>query len=356
MPLSWQVRPRLSPRIRSRTRRLKLPRLADKVDELAARLETLDEDLNEAQAKVSSLSKKIQQSQDSIAAADAQAETLRGVVRDQAIATYMRGSSTSLAATANVSNARDSETAKQYAENLLQGNNDALDSLRALHLAIEEQRAELDRSKNQADEAASNVARKLDQVKQARAEQSALLKETQGELATLIAAEQRRRAEAEATRVRQQLEARRAAQQARTVAAPRPGASPSYSGPAPGASAPAPNARAGAAVAEARKQLGKPYNFASSGPGSFDCSGLTAWAWSAAGVGLPHSSRTQYSVTTHIDVNDIKPGDLVFFGRPIHHVGIYVGDGQMVEAPHSGAVVRYASIYRRDLVGVGRVS
>jgi cell wall-associated NlpC family hydrolase len=78
------------------------------------------------------------------------------------------------------------------------------------------------------------------------------------------------------------------------------------------------------------------------------------WAWRAGGVSLPHSAADQYSVIPHVSMASLQPGDLLFYGSPIHHVGIYVGNGTMIEAPHSGAVVRYASIYRSDLVGAGR--
>jgi cell wall-associated NlpC family hydrolase len=107
-------------------------------------------------------------------------------------------------------------------------------------------------------------------------------------------------------------------------------------------------------VAEAGRQLGKPYEWAGAGPDSFDCSGLTMWAWRAAGVRLSHSAEYQFSQTHRVELSDLRPGDLVFFGTPIHHVGIYVGGDTMIEAPHTGALVRYATIWRDDLVGAGR--
>ena len=109
------------------------------------------------------------------------------------------------------------------------------------------------------------------------------------------------------------------------------------------------------AVQIALSQLGKPYVWGAAGPGSFDCSGLMLYAWSAVGRSLPHSSRSQYSSTTRVSVSSVRAGDLLFYGHPIHHVGMYVGSGKMVEASHRGAPVRTSSIFRRDLVGVGRV-
>src|SRR6266498_2037619 len=110
------------------------------------------------------------------------------------------------------------------------------------------------------------------------------------------------------------------------------------------------------AVAFAYAQLGTPYQWGGDGEnGTFDCSGLTMAAWAAAGVTLPHNSAAQYaSAGLHIpDRSQLLPGDLVYFAHnvadpaTIHHVGIYIGGGQMIEAPHRGAVVRIDSILRR---------
>jgi cell wall-associated NlpC family hydrolase len=121
----------------------------------------------------------------------------------------------------------------------------------------------------------------------------------------------------------------------------------SYSGPASG--------RARIAVAEAYRQLGKPYRWGAAGPDSFDCSGLTMWAWGKAGVSLPHSSRAQYGQGRHVSRGELMPGDLVFFGSPIHHVGIYVGGGQYIDAPHTGTVVSVRPVNRGDYSGAVRL-
>jgi cell wall-associated NlpC family hydrolase len=125
------------------------------------------------------------------------------------------------------------------------------------------------------------------------------------------------------------------------------------SGTAP-ANLPAPKGAASVAVAAATAQLGKPYVYAGAGPDAFDCSGLTMYAWGEAGVSMSHSATLQYTSFPHVPIDQLQPGDLVVFGHPIHHVGIYVGNGTMIEAPHTGAFVRYASIHRRDYVGGSR--
>ena len=108
--------------------------------------------------------------------------------------------------------------------------------------------------------------------------------------------------------------------------------------------------------------LGRPYSRGAAGRGAFDCSGFTRWAWEAAGVELPHYSGAQWAQTDHISVDDLQPGDIVFFWGPGErgdpsHVGLYVGDGQMIHAPGSGRSVRYDSIgyWTGARVAAGRV-
>ena len=102
----------------------------------------------------------------------------------------------------------------------------------------------------------------------------------------------------------------------------------------------APTAAAQVAVDTALTQLGDPYVWAGAGPDVFDCSGLTQYAYGAAGVYLPHSSRMQSEVGVPVSVADLQPGDLLFFYSPVSHVGMYIGNGQMVHAGTSGDVVK----------------
>jgi peptidoglycan DL-endopeptidase CwlO len=102
------------------------------------------------------------------------------------------------------------------------------------------------------------------------------------------------------------------------------------------------------AVDTAMAQRGKPYVWAAEGPGSFDCSGLTLYAYAAAGVSLPHSSAMQAQMGTPVSRSELQPGDLVFFYSPVSRVGMYIGNGQMVHAPTFGDVVKVAGI---DVMG-----
>ncbi|HWG23811.1 C40 family peptidase [Actinospica sp.] len=121
----------------------------------------------------------------------------------------------------------------------------------------------------------------------------------------------------------------------------------------------APNSRAAIAVAYAKSKLGDEYVYAASGPSTFDCSGLTMEAWAAAGVSLPHNAAEQMSVTTSVSESSAEPGDLVFFfDSPgyVGHVGIYIGDGMVIDAPHTGATVREISLSNigMQVAGFGR--
>ncbi len=108
------------------------------------------------------------------------------------------------------------------------------------------------------------------------------------------------------------------------------------------------------AVDTALAQLGKPYVWAAEGPGSFDCSGLTLYAYAAAGIGLPHSSAMQAQMGTPVSRSELQPGDLVYFYSPISHVGIYLGNGRMVHAPNPGRRVEIAPISQMPYTGATR--
>lgn len=99
-------------------------------------------------------------------------------------------------------------------------------------------------------------------------------------------------------------------------------------------------------VAIAQRYLGVPYVWGGASPSGFDCSGLVMYVYAQIGIHLPHGATMQQAMSTPVPLGSLQPGDLVFFGGPSfsHHVGIYVGGGMMINAPHTGAVVSYASV------------
>jgi peptidoglycan DL-endopeptidase CwlO len=176
----------------------------------------------------------------------------------------------------------------------------------------------------------------------------------------LVAAEKAQAAEVERLQAKK-AEVERAADKTRALlarmrAADRPAAPSAPSSPV----APPPSGGGGggsgsaaAAVAYARAQVGKPYCYGGSGPGCFDCSGLTLMAWQQGGVSLPHSSAAQINVGRRISASELQPGDLIFYYSPISHVSIYIGGGQRISATHTGDYVRVQSL-GSSIVGYAR--
>jgi cell wall-associated NlpC family hydrolase len=120
--------------------------------------------------------------------------------------------------------------------------------------------------------------------------------------------------------------------------------------------APAPTAAAGVAVRTALAQVGDMYGVGDSGPDTFDCSGLTMYAYAAAGITLPHSSLAQSRMGVAVSRADLQPGDLVFFYSPISHVGMYIGNGQMVHSSVTGKPVAVTSVDKSGYVSARRVT
>jgi cell wall-associated NlpC family hydrolase len=129
----------------------------------------------------------------------------------------------------------------------------------------------------------------------------------------------------------------------------RGGALPELSGLAPA------SARAATAVQAARSAVGRPYVWGANGPSGFDCSGLTQWSYAQAGVGLPRTSQAQRHAGRHVPLSEARPGDLVTYRSDASHIGMYMGNGQVVHAPYPGAPVRYDPVGMMPISAVTRV-
>jgi peptidoglycan DL-endopeptidase CwlO len=196
-------------------------------------------------------------------------------------------------------------------------------------------------------------ARAIERSAEARANDLAAVERKQAAILEQMAA-RKARIEQLVTQTEQTLAQLRAAER-RAAAASRPApTAPSAGSPAP---TPPPNAvsgNVGAVIRYAYAQLGKPYQWGATGPGSFDCSGLTMMAWAQAGVSLPHSSRAQIGIGRQVTKSELQPGDLIFRYSPISHVSLYVGNGQQISATHSGSTVKLQSAFQGEIVGFSR--
>ncbi|MFD7558528.1 MULTISPECIES: NlpC/P60 family protein [unclassified Streptomyces] len=196
----------------------------------------------------------------------------------------------------------------------------------------------------------STVRRRLEEVGKLRekaAGQVADLRARQDELAA-------RKTEIEGKLdTAKQLLARLTAEQRAAYEAQSAGASPA----GPHTATPPPpsdGSRAARAVAFAYGAIGKPYVWGATGPGSFDCSGLTQAAWRSAGVSLPRTTYTQINAGQRVSRDQLAPGDLVFFYSGVTHVGLYIGNGQMIHAPRPGSTVRIAPVDSMPWAGASR--
>ena len=208
-----------------------------------------------------------------------------------------------------------------------------------------------------AEQAAESAKAEAEAKAVAAAAETARIKQQQGAMiaqlaalrATSITLERQRQAGLKAEAERRAAAARKAAALARAAAARAAAARvAARRGTTSGSGSHGPAPSHGGVIGFAQAQLGEPYLWGGAGPDSWDCSGLTAAAWAQAGVNLSHYTGFQWAETRRVALADLQPGDLVFYGDSgpsSHHVGLYVGNDMMIDAPHTGSYVRYDNIY-----------
>jgi cell wall-associated NlpC family hydrolase len=329
--------------------RAEAARIEAQLAEQGRRVSELDEQYNRARLAVDDAASQLVGAEEALRASQDQLARARARLARQATRAYIHGGASPMLDQLIRARHDDFAVRHRYVETAMTEADRAIDAVRDAQRAMTSRREALARARDLSRDAADRLAADREAALEAVAVQSATLALVRGEVARLVAEDEARIAAA--------AEARARAAAAAAEAARRSAATPRSRVPAPPAVSvgPQPAARgADVAVAEAVAQLGKPYEWAGAGPDTFDCSGLTQWAWRAAGVSLTHSAEYQFRETRRVDLTDLQPGDLLFFGDPIHHVGMYVGDSTMIEAPYTGALVRYRSIWRSDLVGAGR--
>jgi cell wall-associated NlpC family hydrolase len=240
----------------------------------------------------------------------------------------------------------------------------AVDNLHTAESQLNAQENQLQGEQSQAQNQVTVEQNAVSQNQQAIQEQSQALSQEQGQIAQLVQQQQQAEAAAAAQAAAAKLAAARTAAAAATaaVATHQSSASAAAAPAAASQAAPPPTASGGlGAVQAAESQEGVPYVWGGESPkGSaspgFDCSGLTAWSWGQVGVGLPHYSGAQMADSAPVPISDLQPGDLLFYGPGgSEHVAMYIGPGEMIEAPYTGAVVWVTALRLGDgFVGAGR--
>jgi cell wall-associated NlpC family hydrolase len=341
-------------------KRAQAQQIAAKLDDLEQKQSILDEKYNEATIGLDSANKEVAAAQKRVDETNAQLEASSAQLREYAVSAYMTGNDTQALDAILTSDAQEATQKRSYLEAASGNKRDLMDKLSADKQKADEEIAQLNEAKAKAQGQADAIKSAKADADAAAAEQKSLNDQVQGELATLVAQARAAAAQAQA----QAASAKLAAAQAAAPAAKRvsnptqPKAPTGPSGPTgpidPGDGSGTPGAAT--AIAAARSVLGAPYVWAAAGPNAFDCSGLVMWAWGKAGRSLPHSSAAMWSSTRHVSLSALQPGDLIFYGSPVHHVALYIGGGSIVHAPHAGSYVQVASInYWSDIAGAGRL-
>jgi peptidoglycan DL-endopeptidase CwlO len=295
-------------------------RLEDQLARLNRQADQLVEEYNQGRLLLKRLRKTRDELRAQASGAEQDLRALQSTLGARAAAAYVQGAGNTLAAVLNSEDPASAIDRVQVLEQLASHDGDLAERAALAGKAYEGRKRDLAAAER---EAAAEVARldaKKAEVERAAARTRALLRQMK----------------------------------ARSAASRPPSASPPASPPSPGGGGGGGGSGAAAgAVRYAMAQVGKPYCYGGSGPGCYDCSGLTMAAYASVGISLPHSSGAQIGVGRRVSASELQPGDLVFYYSPISHVSMYIGNGQRVSATHTGDYVRVQSL-GSDMVGYSR--
>jgi cell wall-associated NlpC family hydrolase len=307
-----------------------LREVQQRVDALNAKVDAVNEQYVESKIALASAARTAAVAKSRVAAAQRQLDVVKSAMSSVVAAAYRSGGAGAFVQLVNTSTPQTFLDRASSLNRIAAGQSAQLAGAATARHRLDS----ASKDANDAQAAQASIARDMSDQK---ATIEGALADQETLLGSLKADERRQYLAAQASRI---------AASSRLARASRSRVIETYNGPASG--------RAGIAVQEAYNKLGSPYQWAASGPDRFDCSGLTMWVWGKAGVSLSHSSQSQFGEGQHVSQADLQPGDLTFYGSPIHHVGIYVGGGRMISAPHTGDVVKLQDAFRSDYVGAIR--
>jgi cell wall-associated NlpC family hydrolase len=299
------------------SKRAEAERIKTEIDRLDEKMDVAVEDYNEANLGYSNLQAKVAKNQSRLKQLNATISTLQTSLEVRADSMYRTGPLGMLDVLLGAASFEDFAGTWDILNQWNEQESASVAELKASREQVRAVETDLEASRSQAKGQLALVAKRKAVITSELAKRASLLKGVETEIAQLEA-EARARALAAARR--------RQPRRSSTGIGSWDWGNPT-------------NAPRGAVVTIARRYLGRPYRWAASGPYAFDCSGFTMFVYAQVGVSLPHSSRAQISSGQRVSRANLQPGDLVFFGRPIHHVGIYVGGGMMIHSPRTGDVV-----------------
>lgn len=324
-----------------------------KVDDLYRQAGSATQEFNRAKEATAKKRQEVDRLLDEAAGRTAKLNESRRALGNYAAAQYRTGSVTPTAALMFADSPQAYFDQTQLMDRMTDQQHKAVSEYETERAAAAKQRAEATERLESLTDSQKALSASKQTVQTKLAQARALLSELTAEEKARLAAierqkerEARRKAEAKA-----KAEARAEAERRQRERGTTPDTGTSVPGTGRGTDDGTYAARAEQALAFARAQMGKPYVWGATGPSSYDCSGLTAAAWKAAGVHLPRTTWDQVEAGTRVETAGLLPGDLVFFYDDISHVGIYIGDGKMIHAPKPGTNVREESIYSMPIYG-----
>jgi len=304
-----------------------LEQIKSQVQTIDAQLDTITEQYNLTNLRLEQTRANIAEMEQQLAALNAELEARKEILGKRMRELYKAGSADILEVITECRTVDDLYTNLDRAQRIGGGDVGIIASVLTARGEVDATRASLEAQKAELDATAAEQAARQSQIEGELQRRQSLLAGVEAEVNALIAQEEANR---------------------QPISRPIP--SPRYIPPPP-----PPPPYAPAVVQVAYAQLGKPYQYAGSGPNVFDCSGLVMYCYAQVGISLPHSSYMQARCGVPVSYADLQPGDLVFF-HGYGHVGMYIGGGQYIHAPHTGDVVRIADLgRRRDFCGAVRI-
>ena len=326
-----------------------------------AKLDVLAQQYEVAQQQVEQLDAQLAATKAQIEATQAHVQATQAQLRREALQAYMSGATDEEFAGLFSSGGERGMAVHEYQQVAGARMQQTIDTLHQEQQALTLQQGQLQNTETQARSAAAAVATSEQQAQALQAQQQATLSQVKGQVATLIAQQQQAKQQLAAALYQQQQAAAAAAQRAAAAAAAAQHSGGGVGGGPVSANVPVSPGAAGA-VQAAESQLGVPYVWGGESPrGSphpgFDCSGLTQWSWGQAGVAIPRTAQEQYDAIPHVPMSALQQGDLIFWDdgtTSVQHVGMYVGNGNVIDAPQTGQNVQIQPIWYNGLVGAGR--
>jgi cell wall-associated NlpC family hydrolase len=315
--------------------------LESQINANAEKLGALNEQINSAQNQLADAQNSIAAADTMVAAAQAKTKELRSEVARRAAAVYTQSGTTGGVEELDSQNAQDLSTRQKYSSLAAQRDSQIVSQLARAKEQLAVRKADAEKARQAAQDQADAIQSQKDKLDEGQNALVKLQSQVTGELAGLVqkAEEERQAKEAATARAQYALAAQNA-----------PSGGGGGGGGGISATPPPTSGRVSAVLAYAYAQLGKPYCYAGVGPDCYDCSGLSMMAWAQAGVMMSHGSYDQQASFPAVSMDQLQPGDLVFWDG---HVGIYVGGGQVLHAPHTGTVVQITDIWP-GVIGAAR--